>query len=228
MYCMYLHVFVCIMHVSCMYNYSEYAFYEVDTGGYRNDMKINVFVCIRYKFICTACICMYPRVHICMYTMYICMYCIYPCIISWYMHVLLSSQTSWRALTHECCDWFKQTLKLVWKTHRFKTSQRLAFYCFNAPPPGSLSAISWPMNWCSTGGCLTPAALQGRTFPWESGYRCSGTCDVPQSPAGRRGKRPRMWESGTMYTTGSGAGIYRILVPICAVLGHHTLPSLGQ
>ena len=29
---------------------------------------------------------------------------------------------------------------------------------------------------------------------------------VPVSPAGTRGSRPRIWESGTTYTTGSGPG----------------------
>ena len=38
MYRMYLHVYVCIMHVSCMYNLSEYAFYKVDTSGYAQNM----------------------------------------------------------------------------------------------------------------------------------------------------------------------------------------------
>ena len=92
---MYLYVFVCIMHVSCMYNFSEYAFYEVDTSGYSYDMKIHVFVCIRYKWICTACIWYVSNtasayaVHICMYHDTICAQmtsahiCMYPSTFWW-------------------------------------------------------------------------------------------------------------------------------------------------
>ncbi len=89
---MYLYLFVCIMHVSSMYNFSEYAFYELDTSGYSYDMKINVFVCIRYKWICTACIWYVSNtasvyaVHICMYHDTICAgmtSCMYPSTFWW-------------------------------------------------------------------------------------------------------------------------------------------------
>jgi len=157
MYCMYLHVFVCIMHVSCMYNLSEYAFYEVDTSRYSYDMQIHVFVCIRYKWICTACI-WYVSNTAGVYAVHICMYHDTICARMTSAHICMYPSTFWWAWTH--CRMITamdtlQALKQVRQTHGFETMLEIALYCFNTPQQGSQSAISWPTSWCSTAGCPT-------------------------------------------------------------------------
>ena len=188
--CMYLYV-SCMYHVCIIFqNMHSMKWIQADKVmickfmylciSYTSGYALHVSVCIwQCTSVCTLCI------SVCI----VCIITISDCICMY-----------WSALKHVGGHWHMnavtdlfQTSKQVWKTHRFETSQRLVFYCFNAPPPGSRSAISWPMNWCSTAGCPTPAALQGRTFPWESGYRCNGTCfgewcPNPQQEEGANGR----------------------------------------
>jgi hypothetical protein len=188
MYCMYLHVFVCIMHVSCMYNFSEYAFYEVDTSGYSYDMQIHVFVCIRYKWICTACI-WYVLNTAGVYAVHICMYHDTICAQMTSAHICMYPSTFWWAWTH--CRMITamdtlQALKQVRQTHGFETMLEIALYCFRVVS----RVVSRPYHGPRVDVVLRAARLGSpRRLHSPLGKQASLLLDmlremVPQSPAG--------------------------------------------
>ena len=152
----------------------------MDTRGYSHDMQIHVFVCIRYKWICTACI-WYVSYTAGVYAVHICMYHDTICAQMTSAHICIYPSMFWWPWTH--CSMITamdtlQAIKQVGQTHGFET-----LYCFNTPQQGSQLAISWPTSWCSTAlaGCPArqPQKVALPTGTGKAGILVTGHASAP-------------------------------------------------
>ena len=217
-YRMYLHVFCAYLVHICMYllciciylhvSVRIHTRYITDTAAIKQCISANFFLLYLNVSVCICCICMYLYVSICI-SMYL------PNVHTPFDNKSLIHSYQCAAAAISAFEWSIHSTWLV-------ASMRRRRWVVRGPDHGprvdvvQLAAWSWP-------------SFSVAAAPWKAGVFLGHAAGmVPKSPAGSRGSRPMMCERGAIYMTGSVDGIYSSLVPISAVLGHQTLPSLGQ